>query len=243
MTYQLYKPNGSNGLNPIPVPDNAIDYSYYDVTNKVGVALVGRNAVDYGTAVAQNTIQMVSNFAGDLASIPNGTIALQGQLWFNTTSATTGLLYVRVDSGTGSAITSWERIVTEDSSGSVTFSGDVTIGGNLTVNGFIAFSVDNAVVATGTLQSNAKLLTKSINVVITVPANSGVKLPVAVAGYRIIVKNSTATDVKVYPNTGARIESNSVNAAVTLVAGGSLEYVCTTGGGSGQWYNLNATYA
>jgi len=112
MTYQAYKPTGANGLNPVPVPDNAIDTALYDSANKLGVQLIGRNAVDYGTAVAQNTIQMVSNFAGTVP--PSATIALQGQLWFNATSSTTGQLYLRTATG-GTYPTGWERVPTVNS--------------------------------------------------------------------------------------------------------------------------------
>jgi hypothetical protein len=117
MTYSLNKPTGSNGTNPISVPDNAIDTSYYDSTNKLGLQLVGRNAIDYGTAVAQNTIQMTSNFAGSV--VPKPSIALQGQLWYNATSSTDGVLYVRKTSSTASQpnqatdiSVNWEQVVT-----------------------------------------------------------------------------------------------------------------------------------
>lgn len=119
MTYQLYKPVGSYGLSPIPVPDNAIDYAFYDATNKVGVQLVGRNSVDYGTAVAQNVVQMVSNFSGSI--LPNDTIALQGQLWFNSTSSSDGELYVRHTSSTSGSTLNWRKIVTTAYSETGTF--------------------------------------------------------------------------------------------------------------------------
>lgn len=114
MAYSLNKPVGSNGLNPITVPDNAIDYTYWDNTNKVGVQLVGRNAFDYGAAVAQNTIQMVSNFSG--TTMPSDLIALQGQLWFDATSSGTGLLYVRTTSNTSGGLANWQKLVTVDAS-------------------------------------------------------------------------------------------------------------------------------
>lgn len=117
MTYQLFKPTGSNGVNPISVPDNAIDTALYDSTNKLGVQLIGRNAVDYGTAVAQNTIQMVSNFSGTI--LPSDTIALQGQLWFNATSSAAGQLYVRVTSNVSGGILNWREVATVDSSGGI----------------------------------------------------------------------------------------------------------------------------
>lgn len=108
MTYSVYKPTGANGSNPISVPDNAIDTSLYDSGNKLGLQLVGRNAIDYGTAIAQNTVQLASNFAG--TSLPGDSIALQGQLWFNATSSTTGNLYVRVTSNGSGGLANWRKV-------------------------------------------------------------------------------------------------------------------------------------
>jgi hypothetical protein len=71
-----------------------------------------------------------------------------------------------------------------------------------------------------------------------VAAGSGVKLPVAEAGMRIIVRNSTSTVLNVYPNTGAAIEPALANAAYTLNATTSMEFFCSTGGASGQWFTL-----
>lgn len=109
MTYQLFTPTGSaHAVVPISVPDNAIDAALYDSGSKLGVLLVGRNAIDYGTAVAQNTVQMLSNFAG--TTLPGDAIALQGQLWFNATSGTTGQLYVRVTTNGSGGILNWRKV-------------------------------------------------------------------------------------------------------------------------------------
>jgi len=111
MAYSVYKPTGSNGTNPISVPDNVLDTTYYDANNKIGLQLPGRNCVNYGTAIAQNTIQMVSNFAGTV--IPSDAIALQGQLYFEVTGATTGNLLVRTSSSSsGGRIPNWQKVVT-----------------------------------------------------------------------------------------------------------------------------------
>jgi hypothetical protein len=56
----------------------------------------------------------------------------------------------------------------------------------------------------------------------------------------IIVNNSTANALSVYPNTGAIINSGSANAAYSHVAGASLQYYATS---STQWYTVGATYA
>ena len=109
MTYQLFTPTGSaHAVVPISVPDNAIDLALYDSTSKLGVQLVGRNAIGFGSAIAQNTVQMVSNFAG--TTLPNDSIALQGQLWFNATSGTAGTLNVRVTSNGSGGAANWKRI-------------------------------------------------------------------------------------------------------------------------------------
>lgn len=116
MAYSLFTPTGSeHAVTPITVPDNAIDQGLYNAANKLGVQLIGRNAIDYGTAVAQNTIQMVSNFAG--TSPPTAAKSLQGQLWFNATSATAGSLYVRTATTAGGEFPAgWEKFVTINSS-------------------------------------------------------------------------------------------------------------------------------
>ncbi len=119
MTYSVYKPTGSNGLNPIQVPDNTSNNAFYDSTNKIGIQLVGRNMIDYGSAIAQNIVQMTSNFAGTIA--PSNSIALQGQLWFNSTSSTTGTLYVRTTANTSGAFsTNWTEVLTSGNGNAAT---------------------------------------------------------------------------------------------------------------------------
>ena len=113
MTYQVYKPVGANGVNPVLVPDNAIDLALYDSDNRLGLQLPGRNSIDYGLPFAQNIVQMVSNFAG--TAIPNDSISMQGQLWFNATSSDTGNLYVKFTSNLSGGIANWKRTVLLDS--------------------------------------------------------------------------------------------------------------------------------
>jgi hypothetical protein len=111
MAYSIYTPTGSEyAVTPLTVPDNAIDTGLYNATNRLGVQLVGRNAIDYGTAIAQNTVQLASNFAGTIA--PAAARSLQGQLWFNVTSTSSGTLYVRTSTTAGGEFPSgWERVL------------------------------------------------------------------------------------------------------------------------------------
>jgi hypothetical protein len=113
-----------------------------------------------------------------------------------------------------------------------------TTSNNISSNNYVIVSANSSITAAGTTQGTATQLASSINVVTSVPASSGVKLPVAEAGMRIIVRNSTSTALNVYPNTGAAIEPALANAPYTLSATTSMEFFCSTGGGSGQWFTL-----
>ena len=117
---------------------------------------------------------------------------------------------------------------------------------SLTISGNVKFSVANTVVAIATGTGTA--LTKDINIVITCPVNGKVQLPVAVAGYKIFIRNNDVNDLTVYPSGTDAINDGAGGdpAGAPLVSGSSLEFVCGIGtgtGAGGQWYTLNATFA
>ena len=117
----------------------------------------------------------------------------------------------------------------------------------LTVDGLVAVSVDNAVGATGNNQGTAFILEANINIVTTATSGTpGVRLPDAVAGYKIIVRNNTVGAINVYPGVDAVIGDGGQNDPIELLTGTALEYFCTenaVAGIGGQWYTLNAVYA
>ena len=90
MSYLIYKSDGS----AVTIPDNTIDTTFYNATggggfgpgnvpqagHGTGLQLAGRNAVNYGSAVAQSLLQMQENFSSSV--VPSDTVTLQGQLWF-----------------------------------------------------------------------------------------------------------------------------------------------------------------
>jgi hypothetical protein len=98
--------------------------------------------------------------------------------------------------------------------------------------------VANTVAAAGTTQATGTQLANAINLITTVPASTGVVLPAAIIGLRIVVRNAGANALNVYPATGAQINALGVNAAYSLATNTSIEFFCTTGGGTGQWYTL-----
>ena len=125
MAYSLYFPPGSTTAT-VSVPDGNIDTAFYDSGNRIGVQLIGQNAINFGQAIAQNTLQMLSNFAGN--TVPADTISLQGQLWFNTG---TGLLYIRTGAtGASGGLANWAPLALSTGSTVTSFnsrSGAVTL--------------------------------------------------------------------------------------------------------------------
>ena len=190
----------------------------------------------WGNIVA-NTVYYIKSIP-DVANITISATGFDGTAGTTfSVSAATGTM--AANSYNGTAI--WKSIALAGSS-----SADQTISGNLTVGGFLAVSCNDNIIAAGTVQANATLLTNNINIATTVPVNSGVKLPIAVAGYRIIIRNNTANTLRVYPNTGANINGGTSNVSVTLGNSAAVEYFCSTSAVSnvgGIWYTLNSTYA
>lgn len=194
------------------------------------------NGVTWGNIIA-NTVYYIKTIA-DATNITISATGFQGTAG-PTFAVSAGTGNMAANSYNGTYI--WKNVELAGSS-----SANQTVAGSLTVNGLLAVSSNDNVTAAGTLQSNATLITNNINVINTAPTNSGVKLPIAVAGYRIVIRNNSANTVSVYPNTGANINSGTNNVPTTLNASSSVEYFCSTGATSnvgGRWYTLNSTYA
>jgi hypothetical protein len=100
------------------------------------------------------------------------------------------------------------------------------------------FSTAATVSAAGSTQGTATAITKDFNVATTVAASTGVVLPTATVGRRIIVINKGANALAVYPASGAAIDALSANASVSVPVGGWIEFNAST---TTQWYStLNA---
>jgi hypothetical protein len=106
-----------------------------------------------------------------------------------------------------------------------------------TLNGLVINSIFAAVSAAGATQGTATALVSNINNVTVVAAGAnGVRLPTAVAGMRILVRNSDAADaLNIYPATGGAINALAANAAFSLAAGLTIELVATT---ATQWFTF-----
>ena len=123
--------------------------------------------------------------------------------------------------------------------GTLDASGNVN-GANVVVTSYHIRSINGAVSAAGTVQGDATALTKEINVVSTVATGAGVVLPTAVAGMVLIINNTSANTLNVYPAAGGAVNSGSANAAYSHTSGASIQYYATSGT---QWYTVGATFA
>ena len=97
-----------------------------------------------------------------------------------------------------------------------------------------------AVAAAGSSQSDATAVGASTGFVHATAADAtkGIKLPAAVAGRTIIVKNSDAANavLKVYPATGDAINAISANSALSMAAKTSAVFVALDGT---TWYTVS----
>lgn len=107
-------------------------------------------------------------------------------------------------------------------------------------SGFVAYGVSQAVTAAGSTQATATLLTRPISNVPTVPANAGVRFPTATPGMRLVVRNASATLLRVYPASGGQINTLGANTGFQLEGSATIEFIATS---ATQWYTLNATFA
>ena len=114
-------------------------------------------------------------------------------------------------------------------------SGDSPSFVDLTLTGAFIPSVTASVTAAGTTQGGATALAKTVNIVTTATANQGVVLPTAAAGISVTIVNTTAVNIKVYPNTSDVIDEGTVNVAVNLAPYSSVQLVAQD---TQDWYRI-----
>jgi hypothetical protein len=132
---------------------------------------------------------------------------------------------------------------TNSTTAAATFAGGVGIakklyvGTDLTIVGNEMVSV-SATVTAGTDAQGFSPLTKDINIITTNANNPGaVTLPTAQAGMRIMIRNTTANSLKVYPATSAQIDALGANAAfgTALTQNTQRQFYAIS---ATQWYSV-----
>jgi hypothetical protein len=90
-------------------------------------------------------------------------------------------------------------------------------------------------VTAGTNAQGQGALTSDLSVITTAAANpSGVTLPTATTGRRVIVVNKGANPVNIFPASGAIIDALSANASIQLAVNGVMEFNAAS---TTQWYS------
>jgi len=100
----------------------------------------------------------------------------------------------------------------------------------------ICGDVGDTLTAAGTTNANALALSAAINRVTTTAASTGVVLPVPESGSAIVVVNSGANALLVYPGTGAQINAlTATTGGFSVAAGGRAMFVGTS---STNWFAI-----
>jgi len=106
-------------------------------------------------------------------------------------------------------------------------------------NKTIQFPTSASVSAAGTTQGTGTALTLDHNVISTAASGTGVVLPTATAGRRIVVENKGANAVKIYPASGATVDALAANASITLPVDGVMFFNASS---TTQWYSSYNLY-
>jgi hypothetical protein len=123
---------------------------------------------------------------------------------------------------------------------SLNSSGNITAPSHIANTGYFVRSVSASVSAAGSTQGTGTVLTTEFNRVSTVTSGSGVVLPTATAGMAIVIVNTSANSLLVYPASGAAINSLATNTGYSHVTLATLQYIAIS---STQWYTVGASYA
>ena len=94
--------------------------------------------------------------------------------------------------------------------------------------------VTDSITAAGTTNADATALSSAINRVTTTALNTGVRLYLPEAGSQVVVVNSGANALLVYPGTGASINAlTATTGGFSVAAGGRALFVGTS---STNWF-------
>jgi hypothetical protein len=223
-------------------------YQYNTATNSISAVTDVFNTTSNARVQGNLAVQSNAYIDGALnvqTTITSGSTATLSSISVannSTLVSATGASSVAISTGaTTSGNTKTVNIGTAGASGSTT---TINIGSAVsgatsttTLNGLVINSISAAVSAAGTTQGTATGLVSNINnVTVVTAAAAGVRLPTAVAGMRILIRNSDSLDIlSIYPATGGTINALSANAAFTIIAGVTVELIATT---ATQWYTF-----
>jgi hypothetical protein len=201
--------------------------------NTVNVAYGGTGS----TTLTANGI-LVGNGTGTLISIAPGTsgyvLTSNGTNWYSAPSAGGGGSMTYPPAGIANSTgTAWSTSYTTSGTGTVLA---LTTGSSLTTPSLSGetYSTNPGVSAAGTTQGTGTALTNDYNVITTAASGTGVVLPTATVGRRIIIINKGLNALAVYPATSGFIDALSINASISIPVAGWMEFNASS---TTQWYS------
>jgi len=257
--FQAVNPTGmfidSTAPNRVFVVDSTADsvFQYNTATNSIKVdtekAYVGGQLSVNGNFVAGQNAYVDGNLTVQSAltagNLTVGTTTVSGTLTSSsTTTLATSTAAQTISLGAGATVSGSTKAINIGTTGVSGSTTTISIGSAVsgatsttTLSGLVIDSISAAVSAAGSTQGAATALVSNINnVTVVAAAADGVRLPTAVAGMRILVRNSDAADtLKIYPATGGQINALGSNAAYSLAIGTTIELMATT---TTQWYTF-----
>jgi hypothetical protein len=223
-------------------------FQYNTATNSISAVTDVFNTTSNARVQGNLTVQSNAYVDGALtvqgAITSSGTATLNAITVANNSSLVTATATSSLNLSTGAVVSGSTKTVNIGTAGASGSTTTIAIGSAVsgatsttTLNGLVIDSISAAVSAAGTTQGTATALVSNINnVTVVTAAAAGVRLPTAVAGMRILIRNSDSLDMlSIYPATGGTINALSANAAFTIIAGATIELVATT---ATQWYTF-----
>jgi hypothetical protein len=211
---------------------NTLSLAAYDVDGTAYTNLVTLTAGNTPTLALTSTgVGTINNMSVGASTASTGaftSLSASGTVTFTGLSASQAVftdgsdnLVSNAITGTGSVVMSTSAALTTPSLSGETFSTAATV-------------------TAGTNAQGQGALTSDYNVVTTAAANpSGVTLPSATVGRRVIVVNKGANPVNVYPATSDIIDALAVNISIPLPVGGVMEFNASS---VAQWYSTYNLY-
>jgi len=206
---------------------NTLSLAAYDVDGTAYTNLVTLTAGNTPTLALTSTgVGTINNMSVGASTASTGaftTLSANSTVTFSGLSASQAVftdgsdnLVSNAITGTGNVVMSTSPTITTPALAGETFS-------------------TTAAVTAGTNAQGQGALTTDYNVITTAAsAPSGVTLPTATTGRRIVVVNKGANIVNVYPATGGAIDALAANASIALAVGGVMIFNASS---TTQWYS------
>jgi hypothetical protein len=123
----------------------------------------------------------------------------------------------------GEYVTGLQSVTGNITGGNILSNGRLSVVGNLVqsgANSFTAWSYGSSLVAAGSTQGTAYVITATNNQFNNVGSGTGAILPAGLPGQVVFVANDGANALTIYPPSGGSIDQAATNAGVTVTAGG-----------------------